>query len=60
MKDGYFKEAAIAIKAAIVRSRFHAASHVNKELLALYYSVGKFVSDKFRGINVAPLAGRVD
>lgn len=44
-----FKEAAIAIKEAIVRSRYRAARLVNRELLSLYYGVGKFISDNSRG-----------
>jgi predicted nuclease of restriction endonuclease-like (RecB) superfamily len=46
--DLSFREAAIAIKDAIVRSRFQAATLVNKELLSLYYGVGKYVSDNSR------------
>jgi len=37
------------IKDAIVRSRYQAAKLVNKELLSLYYGVGKYVSDNSRG-----------
>ena len=36
------------IKDAIVRSRLQAAKFVNKELLSLYYGVGKYVSDNSR------------
>jgi len=43
-----FKDAAIIIKDAIVRSRYQAATLVNKELLGLYYAVGKYVSDNSR------------
>ncbi|MCL2126300.1 MAG: DUF1016 N-terminal domain-containing protein [Oscillospiraceae bacterium] len=50
MKDDlFFKDAAIAIKDAIIRSRYQAAKLVNKELLSLYYSVGNFVSENSRG-----------
>jgi predicted nuclease of restriction endonuclease-like (RecB) superfamily len=50
MKDeSAFKEAVIAIKDAIVRSRYQAAALVNKELLSLYYGVGKYVSENSRG-----------
>jgi hypothetical protein len=45
MSDLTFKEAAAAIKDAIVRSRYQAAKLINKELLSLYYSVGKYVSE---------------
>ena len=40
--------AATIIKDAIVRSRYQAAALVNKELLGLYYAVGKYVSDNSR------------
>jgi predicted nuclease of restriction endonuclease-like (RecB) superfamily len=36
------------IKDAIVRSRYQAAKLVNKELLSLYYAVGRYVSDNSR------------
>jgi len=39
-----FSDAAIIIKDAIVRSRYQAAALVNKELLGLYYAVGRYVS----------------
>ena len=39
-----FSDAAIIIKEAIVRSRYQAAELVNKELLGLYYAVGRYVS----------------
>jgi predicted nuclease of restriction endonuclease-like (RecB) superfamily len=42
------KDSAIIIKDAIVRSRYQAAQLVNRELLSLYYSVGKYVSDNSR------------
>jgi len=41
-------DAAIVIKDAIVLSRYQAAKLVNRELLSLYYGVGKFVSDNSR------------
>ena len=43
-----FGDAAIIIKDAIVRSRYQAAKLINKELLSLYYAVGKYVSDNSR------------
>jgi predicted nuclease of restriction endonuclease-like (RecB) superfamily len=46
--DMTFNEAAAVIKEAIVRSRFQAATLVNRELLSLYYAVGKYVSDNSR------------
>jgi hypothetical protein len=49
MNESIFKEAAISIKEAIILSRYQAATLVNKELLSLYYGVGKFVSINSRG-----------
>jgi predicted nuclease of restriction endonuclease-like (RecB) superfamily len=43
-----FGDAANIIKDAIVRSRYQAAKLVNKELLGLYYAVGRYVSDNSR------------
>jgi len=43
-----FSDAAAMIKDAIIRSRYQAAKLVNKELLGLYYAVGKYVSDNSR------------
>jgi len=43
-----FSDAAGIIKDAIVRSRYQAAKLVNKELLGLYYAVGRYVSDNSR------------
>jgi hypothetical protein len=43
-----FGDAIAIIKDAIVRSRYQAAKLVNKELLSLYYAVGKYVSDNSR------------
>jgi len=43
-----FSDAAIIIKNAIVRSRYQAAKLVNKELLGLYYAVGRYVSNNSR------------
>jgi len=39
-----FSDAAGIIKDAIVRSRYQAAALVNRELLGLYYAVGRYVS----------------
>jgi predicted nuclease of restriction endonuclease-like (RecB) superfamily len=44
-----FEDAANIIKDAIVRSRYQAAKLVNKELLGLYYAVGRYVSQNSRG-----------
>jgi hypothetical protein len=43
-----FRRAIVVIKEAIIRSRYQAATLVNKELLSLYYGVGKYVSDNSR------------
>lgn len=48
MNDLTFNKAAAVIKNAIVRARFQAATLVNKELLSLYYGVGKYVSENSR------------
>lgn len=45
-----FGDAAVIIKEAILRSRYQAAKILNKELLSLYYAVGKYVSDNSRGV----------
>lgn len=39
-----YTQAIIAIKNAILQSRYRAAKLVNKEVLSLYYSVGKYIS----------------
>jgi predicted nuclease of restriction endonuclease-like (RecB) superfamily len=44
-----FGNAAEVIKGVIVRSRYQAAKLVNKELLSLYYAVGRYVSINSRG-----------
>ncbi|MDR1328478.1 MAG: PDDEXK nuclease domain-containing protein [Oscillospiraceae bacterium] len=43
-----FGNAAEIIKDAIVRSRYQAAKLINKELLGLYYAVGRYVSENSR------------
>jgi hypothetical protein len=40
-----YSEAIKAIKNAILKSRYRAATLANKELLSLYYGVGKFISN---------------
>jgi predicted nuclease of restriction endonuclease-like (RecB) superfamily len=37
-----------ALKSAILQSRYRAATLVNKELLTLYFAVGKFISVKIK------------
>ena len=44
-----FNDAASIIKDAIIRSRYQAATLVNRELLSLYYAVGQYVSQNSRG-----------
>jgi len=44
-----FGDAATIIKGAIIHSRYQAAKLINKELLSLYYGVGKYVSENSRG-----------
>ena len=39
----------VQIKDAIIQSRYQAAKLVNKELLGLYYAVGRYVSQNSRG-----------
>ena len=47
--DNNFGNAALLIKDAIIRSRYQAATLVNRELLGLYYAVGRYVSKNTRG-----------
>jgi hypothetical protein len=46
--DNNFSNAVLLIKDAIIRSRYQATTLVNKELLGLYYAVGKYVSTNSR------------
>jgi predicted nuclease of restriction endonuclease-like (RecB) superfamily len=43
-----YSEAIKVIKNAILRSRYRAAALANKELLSLYYGIGKYISDHSR------------
>ena len=43
-----YLQAVKAIKAAILQSQYRAAKSVNREQLALYFSIGKFVSENSR------------
>jgi len=43
-----YSEAIKAIKSAILKIRYRAAALANKELLSLYYGIGKFVSENSR------------
>ena len=38
------------IKQAILESQYRAAKAVNREQLALYYSIGKYVSDNYASV----------
>ena len=42
------RDAVKQIKSAILQSQYHIAQLANKELLSLYYSIGKYVSNKTR------------
>ena len=46
---GNYSEAIQAIKNAILHSRYRAASLANRELLSLYYGIGKYISENSRG-----------
>ena len=46
--ENSFGNAVLLIKDAIIRSRYHAATLVNRELLSLYYAVGRYVSRNSR------------
>ena len=43
-----YREAVNKIKSAILQSRYKAANLTNRELLSLYYSVGKYISANTR------------
>jgi len=43
-----YSEAIRLIKSAILRSRYRAAALANRELLSLYYGIGRFVSENSR------------
>jgi predicted nuclease of restriction endonuclease-like (RecB) superfamily len=43
-----FNQAIQAIKSAILQSRYRAATLVNRELLSLYFGIGKFISENSR------------
>ena len=43
-----YTQAIQAIKSAILQSRYRAATLVNKEMLSLYFGIGKFISDNSR------------
>ena len=43
-----YSEAIRAIKSAILKSRYRAAALVNREMLSLYYGIGKYISENSR------------
>ena len=43
-----YNQAIQAIKSAILQSRYRAATLVNREMLSLYFGIGKFISDNSR------------
>ena len=43
-----YSEAIKTIKSAILKSRYRAATLANRELLSLYYGIGKFISENSR------------
>lgn len=44
----HFTEAVSTIKQAILRSQYQVAQLANRELLSLYFGIGKYVSEKTR------------
>lgn len=46
--DTKYNEAVQQIKSAILQSQLEATKAVNRQMLALYYGIGKFVSDNTR------------
>jgi predicted nuclease of restriction endonuclease-like (RecB) superfamily len=48
IKTNHYPEAIKAIKSAILKSRYRAASLANRELLSLYYGIGKYISENSR------------
>ena len=46
--DPTYRNAVQVIKQAILESQLRAAHHVNEELLALYFGIGKYISDNTR------------
>ena len=48
LKMTNLSEAIQAIKSAILNSRYCAAALANRELLSLYYGIGKYISENSR------------
>jgi predicted nuclease of restriction endonuclease-like (RecB) superfamily len=48
IKTNHYSEAIQVIKSAILKSRYRAAALANKELLSLYYGIGKYISGNSR------------
>ncbi|MDR1884214.1 MAG: hypothetical protein LBR26_15745 [Prevotella sp.] len=43
-----YSEAIKAIKSAILQSRYRAAALANREMLSLYFGIGKYISENSR------------
>jgi len=48
IKTNYYSDIIQAIKSVILKSRYRAAILANKELLSLYYGIGKYISENSR------------
>ena len=48
MISTHYNDAVQRIKEAILQSQLVAAKAVNRQMLALYYGIGKFISDNSR------------
>ena len=48
IKTSHYSEAIKTIKSAILKSRYRAAALANRELLSLYYGIGKYISENSR------------
>ena len=54
-----YTEAVRVIKEAILESRYRAARLVNKEILALYYAIGGYISVQSRAARWGKIIGTV-
>ena len=43
-----YKNAVLTIKTAILKSQYQAAKLVNREMLSLYYGIGRYISENSR------------
>ena len=48
IKTNHYSETIQVIKSAILKSRYRAAALANRELLSLYYGIGKYISENSR------------